>query len=96
LGEHVWKGSDNQGQYQVNFRRQKGQMLVHVIYDLSHRSGFDFGHPPEYIQLQINGDLIPFQAAKVFPQNEMAQVSGQGAWKSLEIYPNPEVTIVLK
>jgi hypothetical protein len=53
-------------------------------------------YPPEYVQLQINTDVVPFQTARILPQDQMVQISGGGAWKSLEIYPDPDVTILLE
>ena len=96
IGEPVWKGSDNQGQYTVHFRRQKGRTVIHVVYDLSQRYVMDHRYPPEYVQLQINAEVIPFQTARIVPQNQIVQISDGGAWKSFEIYPDPDVTILLE
>ena len=96
IGEPVWKGNGHQGSYTVNFRRQKGRTLIHVVNDLSQRYVMDHRYPPEYVQLQINTDVVPFQTARILPQDQMVQISGGGAWKSLEIYPDPDVTILLE
>lgn len=39
---------------------------------------------------------FPFQTASIVPQNKILQISGGGPWKSLEIYPAPDVTILLE
>ena len=96
IGDPVWKGSDNRGPYTVNFTRQEKGTLIHVVYDLSQRYVMDHRYPPEYIRLQINTDVVPFQTARLVPQDQVVPVATSGAWKSLEIYPDPDVAILLE
>jgi hypothetical protein len=51
---------------------------------------------PLYTKLAINSEGVLFHKATIVPDNRPAQISTDGIWKTMEIYPDPELTIVLE
>jgi hypothetical protein len=49
-----------------------------------------------YTHLALNSELLPFTRATVFPDNRTLQVSRDGEWNTMELFPDPELTIVLE
>ena len=54
------------------------------------------GYRPLYTKIAINSERIPFQKATVVPDNRPLRISTDGIWKTMEIYPDPELTIELE
>jgi len=102
VGEPLWKVQTNPQRYLVRIRRQKQRYILHVIDSLTTKEGpmseaYDTPrYRPLYTKITINSERIPFQKAMVVPDNRSLQVSTEGAWKTMEIYPDPELTITLE
>jgi hypothetical protein len=95
LGEPVWKLS-LPTRYSVNIRAQKGRFALHILDDITLHSGIMNRYNPDYVTLFINTKLIPFQYATVIPGDRSPAISNQDFWKGVEIYPNPELTLLLE
>lgn len=96
LGEPLWNVSDTTGRYLVRVRSQAGRSIVHVIDRLISKEGPMGRYRPWYTQFTLNTDRIPFRKATVVPDQRPLNIQSSGIWKTFEIYPNPEVTIVLE
>ena len=102
IGDPLWKVEVNPQRYLVRIRRQKQRYVLHVIDSLTTKEGpmseaYDTPrYRPLYTKITINTERIPFQKATVVPDNRPLQVSTEGAWKTMEIYPDPELTIMLE
>ena len=88
--------SDTTGRYLVRVRSQAGRSIVHVIDRLISKEGPMGRYRPWYTQFTLNTDRIPFRKATVVPDQRPLNIQSSGIWKTFEIYPNPEVTIVLE
>jgi hypothetical protein len=51
---------------------------------------------PLYTKITVNSERIPFQKATVEPDNRPLRIFINGIWKTMEIYPDPELTIVME
>ncbi len=51
---------------------------------------------PLYTRLALNSRLIPFGKATIVPDGRTLNVEADGIWKTMEIFPDPELTIVLE
>ncbi len=96
IGEPLWKVEVNPQRYVVRIRRQKQRYVLHVIDSPTTKEGPMTRYRPLYTRITINSDRIPFRKATVEPDNRPVQVSTDGIWKTMVIYPDPELTIVLE
>ena len=102
IGEPLWKVQINPKRYLVRIRRQKQRYVLHVIDSLTTKEGpmseaFNaVRYRPLYTKITINTERIGFQKATVVPDNRPVRISTDGAWKTMEIYPDPELTIALE
>jgi hypothetical protein len=96
IGEPLWKVEINPQRYLVRIRRQKQRYVIHVIDSLTTKEGPMTRYRPLYTKITINSERIPFQKATVEPDNRPLRISTDGAWKTMEIYPDPELTIALE
>jgi hypothetical protein len=102
IGEPLWKVEINPLRYLVRIRRQKQRCILHVIDRLTTNEGpmsefYDTPrYRPLYTKITLNSERIPFRKATVVPDNRALPVSTDGIWKTIEIYPDPELTIVLE
>jgi hypothetical protein len=96
IGEPLWKVSGDSSRYLVRVRTQGRRSVVHVIDRLISQEGPMARYRPSYARLSLNSERIPFQKASVALGQQTVAIDSSGVWKSFEIYPNPEVTIVLE
>ena len=96
IGEPLWKVEINPQRYLVRIRRQKQRYVLHVIDSLTTKEGPMVRYRPLYTKITLNSERIPFQKATVEPDNRPLRISTDGIWKTMEIYPDPELTIVLE
>jgi hypothetical protein len=96
IGEPLWKVEINPQRYLVRIRRQKQRYVIHVIDSLTTKEGPMTRYRPLYTKIAINSERIPFQKATVEPDNRPLRISTDGTWKTMEIYPDPELTIALE
>ena len=96
IGQPLWKVGINPERYLVRIRRQSQRYIVHVIDSLTTKEGPMVRYRPLYTKLAINSELVPFQKATVVPANRKVEISTDGVWKTIELYPDPELTIVLE
>jgi len=102
IGDPLWKVGINPQRYLVRIRRQKQCYVLHVIDSLTTNEGpmsEAYSTPryrPLYTKISLNSERIPFEKATVMPDNRALKISTEGIWKTLEIYPDPELTIVLE
>jgi len=88
IGEPSWKIDGAPERYTVRLRKQADRYLVHVIDNLSSQ--------PVHATLRINTERVKFENAEMAPERRPLKVSTEGDWKTLEVYPDPELTIVLQ
>jgi hypothetical protein len=102
IGQPLWKVEVNPERYVVRIRRQNQRYLVYVIDSLTTREGpmseayNTQRYRPLYTKLTVNSELVPFQKATVVPDNRALRTSTDGIWKTMEVYPDPELTIALE
>jgi hypothetical protein len=96
IGEPVWKVGVNPDRYTVRVRRQAKRYVVHVIDSPTTREGPMARYRPLYTSLALNTRQVPFEKAIIMPENRTLKVNTEGAWKTMEIFPDPELTIVLE
>jgi hypothetical protein len=96
IGEPLFKVSDTTGGYLVRVRHQQGRTVVHIIDRLTAKEGPMARYRPLYTQVTLNGARVPFQKATVVPDQRPLKVDSSGIWKTFEVFPNPEITIVLE
>jgi hypothetical protein len=102
IGEPLWKVEVNPQRYLVRIRRQKQRYVLHVIDSLRTKEGpmsetYDTPrYRPLYTKITINSERIPFQKATIVPDNRPLRISTDGIWKTMEIYPDPELAIALE
>jgi hypothetical protein len=96
IGEPSWKMDGAAERYTVRLRKQAGRYLAHVIDNLSATEGPMQRYRPAYARLGINTERVKFEKAVVEPEGRPLKVSTEGGWKTLEVYPDPELTIVLQ
>lgn len=98
----MWKVEINPQRYLVRIRRQNQRYVMHVINSLRTKEGpmsevYDTPrYRPLYTKVTINSERISFQKATVEPDNRPVRISTEGIWKTMEIYPDPELTIALE
>jgi len=102
IGEPLWKVQINPQRYLVRIRRQKQRYVMHVIDSLTTKEGpmseayNTQRYRPLYTKITVNSERIPFQKATVEPDNRPLRIFTDGIWKTMEIYPDPELTIVME
>jgi hypothetical protein len=102
IGQPLWKIGINPERYLVRIRQRNRRYVVHVIDSLTTKEGpmvEAYNTPryrPLYTKLAINSEQVPFQRATVEPDHRSLEVSTEGLWKTMEIYPDPELTIALE
>jgi hypothetical protein len=92
----LWKVEINPQRYLVRIRRQKQRYVIHVIDSLTTKEGPMTRYRPLYTNITINSERIQFQRATVEPDKRPLRISTDGIWKTMEIYPDPELTIALE
>ena len=96
IGEPVSRVTMNPERYQVRIRRLGDRTVVHVIDSLAASEGPMARYRPLYTKLAVNTRVVPFEKAVIVPDKRPLSVSLDGIWKVMEIYPNPELTIILE
>ena len=102
IGDPVWRFADGTSRYVVRLSRQNGRYILHVIDSLNTDEGpmsqaYDTPrYRPLPAKLQINSRILPFQTATVEPDHRPLSVSANGEWKTIEVFADPELTIVLE
>jgi len=96
IGQPLWKVEINPQRYLVRIRRQKQRYVIHVIDSLTTKEGPMTRYRPLYTNITINSERIQFQRATVEPDKRPLRISTDGIWKTMEIYPDPELTIALE
>jgi len=98
VGDPFFRLSDTTGRYFVRIRRQGSRHVVHVLdkMDFASAGGVRERFRAAYHELSINTRLLPFQRATLVPENLPLASTSSGNWKTLKIYPNPEIMIALE
>ena len=96
IGDPVWRVTVNPERYTVRVRRQPGRYVVHVIDNPAAREGPMARYRPLYTRLALNSRLLRFEKATIVPDGRTLQVAADGVWKTMELFPDPELTIVLQ
>jgi len=95
-GEPWWKSGDAPDRYVVRVRVQKNRHIVHIIDRLSSKEGPMARYRPQYTRISLNASRLAFEKATVVPDWRALKVEASGGWKTIEVYPNPEITVVLE
>jgi hypothetical protein len=96
IGEPLWKVDDTSGRYVARLRQQGRRIVLHVMDTLSVTEGPMQRYRPAYTKLHINAQAVPFRRATVVPDNRSLETTSTNTWISFEVYPDPELTIVLE
>ena len=97
LPDPLWKLDGKSKRCTVRIRRQPGRYVVHVIDDLMPTPQNPMGvYRPGYLKLSLNAASIRFQKATVMPDNRPLKVASSGGWSTIEVYPDPELIVVLE
>jgi alpha-L-fucosidase len=97
IGEPVTRLLSHPERYSVRIRRQDKRMILHVIDSLAAIEGPMGRYRPLYERIALNTNVLPpFASATVVPSRRPLKITSEGAWKVLEVFPDPELTIVLE
>jgi hypothetical protein len=96
IGEPAWTIAEDPGRYFVFVRKQAGRLILHLVDDLSWHASANSRYHPQYIHLRLNAEVVPFQKVTVVPENQSIPVHVDGPWKSLELYPDVEMMLLLE
>lgn len=97
IGEPATRLLDNPERYTVRIRRQDRGIVVHLIDSPGTVEGPMRRYRPLYTRLALNTQVIPpFEKATLVPSQRPLKLSSDGIWKIIEVFPDPELTIVLE
>jgi hypothetical protein len=96
IGKPVFRVLEHPDRYTVRIRRLGGRTILHIIDTPSAKEGPMDRYRALYTHLALNSELLPFTRATVVPDNRTLQVSRDGEWNTMELFPDPELTIVLE
>lgn len=97
IGEPVTRLLDNPERYTVRIRRQDKRMVVHLIDSPRVTEGPMRRYRPLYTRLALNTQVLPpFEKATLVPSQRPLKLSSDGFWKVIEVFPDPELIIVLE
>lgn len=97
IGEPATRLLANPERYTVRIRRQERRTIVHLIDSPSLTEGPMQRYRPLYTRLALNSRVLPpFAKATLVPSGRPLQLSSDGIWKVIELFPDPELTIVLE
>jgi alpha-L-fucosidase len=97
IGEPATRLLANPERYTVRIRRQERRMIVHLIDSPGVTEGPMRRYRPLYTRLALNSQVLPkFEKATLVPSGRPLPLSSNGIWKVIELFPDPELTIVLE
>jgi hypothetical protein len=97
IGEPTTRLLNYPERYWVRIRKQGKRTILHVIDSLSVIEGPMGRYRPLYERIALNTKVLPpFESATVVPSHRPLKVTSEGTWKVLEVFPDPELTIVLE
>ena len=96
IGAPVYKVLANPERYTVRVRSVKGQTILHIIDSPTAHEGPMNRYRGLYTKIALNANLVPFTTATLMPDNRAIDVVRDGEWNAIEVFPDPELTIVLR
>jgi hypothetical protein len=96
IGQPVYRILTTPDRYTVRLRTANGKRILHVIDSPAAKSGPMARYRAVYTQLSINTRLVPFTKATIVPEGRAVEIVREGDWNTFELFPDPELTIVLE
>ncbi len=90
-------GQDVTERYTVYLRRNPAGLVLHLIdHQIANEVRKGARYRAAYVDLSLDAGLYPFQTATQVPEGRALQSNAGDGWKTLRLFPAPELTIVLK
>jgi hypothetical protein len=96
LGQPAYRVLSNRDRYTVRLRIANGKHILHIIDSPTAKDGPMDRYRALYTKLSLNAKMIPFTKATIVPDGQTVDVVRDGDWATLELFPDPELTIVLE
>lgn len=96
IGQPAFHVLDNPERYTVRVRRASGKTILHIIDTPTAKEGPMGRYRALYTRIAINAKLLPFTKATIVPENRPLKVAPDREWITMELFPDPELTIVLE
>lgn len=96
IGQPIYRVLDHPDRYTVRLRKVSGKTILHVIDTPTAQEGPMNRYRPLYTKLALNAKIFSFTRATVMPDGRALEVLRDGAWLIVELFPDPELTIVLE
>lgn len=95
IGQPLYRVLTNPERYTVRLRTANGKRILHIIDSPAAKDGPMARYRALYTQVSLNAKLVPFTKATIVPEGRAVQVVRDGDWLTFELFPDPELTIVL-
>jgi alpha-L-fucosidase len=96
IGQPIYRVLSNPERYTVRVRIVNGKRIVHIIDSPTAKDGPMGRYRALYTKLSLNARIIPFTKATIVPDGRAVDIVRDGDWATLELFPDPELTIVLE
>lgn len=96
IGQPSYRLMDHPERYTVRLRRASGKTILHVIDTPDAQEGPMNRYRPLYTRLALNAKTCAFTRATIMPDGRPVEVRREGDWLVMELFPDPELTIVLE
>ena len=96
IGQPAYRVMDHPDRYTVRLRKLNGKTVLHVIDTPTAQEGPMNRYRPLYTRLGLNARLFSVTRATIMPDGRMIEVLRDGDWLIMELFPDPELTIVLE
>jgi alpha-L-fucosidase len=96
IGAPAYRVLQNPERYAVRVRKAGSRTILHVIDTPTAAEGPMARYRPLYTKLALNAGVVAFTKATIVPDNRPVVMSRDGDWITLELFPDPELTIVLE
>ncbi len=92
----LWRFQDQPERYSANLRRLNDTLVLQVLDNLSASEGPMQRYRPAFETISLNQKVLGFSRAYLLPERTLLESKQEGSWLSLELYPNPELMILLE
>jgi hypothetical protein len=92
----LWRFKGQPERYSANLRRLNDSLVLQVLDNLSVSEGPMQRYRPAFETISLNQEVLGFSRALLLPEKAPLELKQDGSWSSIELYPNPELMILLE